>query len=79
MWQDYVITVGGIVISLSLIPAIRGEDKPPLATSIPTATVLFIFSATFVTLRLWFSAGMYVLAAGLWTTLALQQYTKRKR
>ncbi len=79
IWQDYVITIGGIIISLSLIPAIKGDDKPPLATSVPTTVVLFVFCVTFTTIRLWVSAGMYFLAACLWMTLAIQQYAKHKR
>ncbi len=63
MWQDYVLAGGTIVFNIALIPAIKGTDKPPFLTSIPTALVLYIFSFSFASLQLWFSASMQFIAA----------------
>lgn len=77
MWQDYVIAVGAIGLALALIPSIRADQKPSVFTSAPTAFVLFVFSASYASLDLWFAACTQFVGAALWTVLALQAFRTR--
>ena len=78
MWQDYIITIGLIVFSIALLPSVFGKQKPPLLTSIPTALVQFVFSVTFATLNLWFSAISQLISGILWAVIAVQVLRARK-
>jgi hypothetical protein len=79
MWQDYVFTFGALVFSIALIPALRSNEKPPIITSLPTATLLVAFAATYLTLHLWFSAIASFTNGIIWGTLAFQAYTRRNK
>ena len=79
IWQDLVFAGGASLFSIALIPTIRSNEKPPLATTVPTALALFVFSATSLTLDLFFTAVTQVISACLLSVLAVQQYTKHKR
>ncbi len=53
IWQDWVFTVGNVVMTLALIPAVTGKRyNIPLVTAIPTATGLSLFAVAFGTLEL---------------------------
>lgn len=77
MWQDFVFTIGIIVFTIALIPAIFAKQKPPLATSIPTALFQFVFMVTYTTLGLWFSGASSLLCGSLWAVLAIQRYRQK--
>ena len=78
-WQDWVISICGIIIIFSLIPTIKGEDKPALSTCIVTAIIITIVATTMLTLSLWLSAIVnYIIAVG-WYILMYQQYKKYKK
>lgn len=74
MWQDYVFTFGALVFSIALIPALRSKEKPPIITSLPTATILFVFGVTYSTLDLWLSMAASIVNGLIWGTLAQQKY-----
>jgi len=74
LWQDWVFGLGAIIFAAALIPSILGKNKPSLATSIPTGTILVVYAFTQASLSLWFAAVTSVLAAVLWFTLAVQKY-----
>lgn len=73
LWQDWVFGVGAIIFAAALVPSILGKDKPSLATSIPTGTILMVYAFTQASLSLWFAAVTSVLAGVLWFTLAIQR------
>lgn len=73
-WQDTVLMAGNIVFIFSLFPSILTKNKPSVWTSIFTATVLYIFVATYFSLGLWGSAVATLVVATLWTTLAIQKF-----
>ena len=73
-WQDWVFAVGGLIILVSLVPTIRGAQKPALATSVMTTFLVCIFTFTMATLDLWLAALMNGLTAGAWAILAYQRY-----
>ena len=79
VWQDWVISIGQIILAAALIPTIRHKDKPPLLTSITTATVIGIISCTFLTLQLWFSAGTASISSAGWFLISYQKYKQKKR
>lgn len=78
-WQDLVFSVGGWIFVISLIPTIRGKQKPELSTSLITTVVLAVFSVTYLTLGLGLSAlSMGVTTCG-WGILAYQRFKQPKK
>lgn len=73
MSPDTVFFLGSLVFMISLVPAVFAREKPPLSTSIPTGMVLAIFAATYATMAFWLSAGITMLTATFWLTLAVQK------
>lgn len=78
MWQDYVISICIAVFIIALIPSIRGTNKPELSSCLTTAAVQLVLTTTYLTLNLWYSVGTGILLLGCWSTLAFQQWQKRK-
>lgn len=71
IWQDAVLTFGGLVLAGLLVPVLRDEDAVvPRTTSIPTGSVLALIAATYVTLDLMFAAAASTASAGAWFSIA---------
>lgn len=82
IWQDWIFTIGQFIFVIALIPTIRGKDKPAFITSLITTIILYSFSFTYITLKLWGSAIFASLNATAWAILAIQKYiidTKSKK
>lgn len=73
IWQDLVFMIGGFVFAPSLIFTIKGRDKPPLKTSIPTAIVLTIYLLCYATMHFWLALISTSLTAACWYILAYQK------
>ena len=76
LWQDWVLSGGSIVFALALIPSVLSQNKPALATSLLTGTILVIFAIVYATLSLWFAAGTPTVTTSLWFVLAVQKHLK---
>lgn len=74
IWQDIVLAGGSLLFTVALIPSIRSKHKPALTTSVLTGSVLLLFTFTYATLELWFSAVSVCVNGLMWLTLALQKY-----
>lgn len=72
-WQDIVLAVGSLIFAIALIPSVISEHKPALSTSILTAAVLAVFTATYATLSLWYATTTTGLTAIIWGVLAFQK------
>jgi hypothetical protein len=73
-WQDALIAVGNFLMAAALIPSIRSRDeKPPLASSVPTAMFLTSFGVAFLTLGLWLAMAGVWSGAVCWWILAWQR------
>jgi hypothetical protein len=73
-WQDALIAFGNFVMAAALIPSIRSRaDKPPLATSVPSAVFLTSFGIAFLTLGLWLAMVGVWSGAVCWWVLAWQR------
>lgn len=72
-WQDTILAIGSLIFSIALIPSLISRHKPALITSLSTGLVLLVFSATYVSLSLWYAAGSSGLNAMLWLALAAQK------
>ncbi len=70
--------VGGFLFSIALIPAIHQEQKPPITTSLLTATVLTVFSMAMSSLDLWWGTIGTALAAVCWWILLLQRIAAKQ-
>ena len=79
IWQDILITAGTFVLSVAMIPTLRGSQKPPIASSIPTALVLASFSIAFVTMGLTASCIGAAIQSIVWSTLFIQRIKQEGR
>jgi len=73
-WQDWVFSLGGFLILASLVPTLRGEQKPALTTGVMSFVLVAIFACTMITLGLWLSAFANGLISLSWGVLALQRW-----
>lgn len=76
-WQDWVISVGNIVLAAGLIPSVLSKNKPSAWTSLAAGSVLYIFSFTFYTLTLFYSAVVVAVTASIWTILFIQKIRQK--
>jgi len=78
-WQDWVITIGQIIFIVSLIPTLKGKDKPPVSTSVPTGIVLLVFGITQYSLGLVASTFTSAILGTLWIAVGVQKYFLDKK
>lgn len=76
-WQDAVLTAGSLVFLFALVPTILGPSKPAPFTSFSTGTVLLIFSATYVTLELYFACITTAATGVAWLIILFQSLRQR--
>jgi hypothetical protein len=79
MWQDIIISAGGVFFTVALIPSLIGKNKPAVGTSVPTSIILFVMILTYASLGLWMSAVMNAVMCFLWAVLAFQQITINRK
>ena len=72
MWQDIVITTGGFIMIIALLPTVRGNNKPDRRTSIITGIILSAFSISYLSLHLWLSSVTTMVMAVMWFILYYQ-------
>ena len=73
MWQDILLSVGGFVFFLALIPSIRSKNKPSKATCALTAFFLWLYCIVYISLGLWLALVSGILSATAWTILLFQR------
>jgi len=78
MWQDVVLFIGTIFFAIALVPMLFASEKPPLITSGGTAIILFIFSATMMTIPLYATATLQSILGAMWSVLFFQKWRMRK-
>ena len=74
MWQDVIFSIGSVIFAIALLPSVFSNDKPALATSVMTGTVLVIFTITYATLGLWSTAIINGMVSTIWWVLAWQVF-----
>ena len=79
VWQDIVFATGTWIFIIALMPTIRGKEKPPLITSVPTGLVVLVYTFTFATLELWFSVVSSAALSIAWLYLGWQKHMQQKR
>jgi len=72
-WQDIVFSLGSIVFTIALIPAILERRYPPASTCVLTGVMVGVYAATDLTLELWFSAITSAISALLWIWMGVKQ------
>ncbi|MCU4741963.1 hypothetical protein [Natronoglomus mannanivorans] len=72
IWQDLVFLAGSVFSIFCLAPTLRDMDaRVPLATSLPSMTIGWVYALTFFSLGMTFS-GLGSLAAGsMWSLIAV--------
>lgn len=71
-WQDFVFLVGSMTSVLFLYPTLRdAAAQVPRATSIPSMLIGVVYSFTFFTLGMEFSAFGSFAACTMWSLIAL--------
>lgn len=81
MWQDFVFSIGSILFAAFLIPmAIDAYKGYPINkwTAGLTGLLLAVYSFTFSTLGLWYSAYTQVICAGMWILILGISIWKKK-
>jgi len=72
IWQDFVFLVGSMTSVMFLYPTLRDKaSRVPRATSIPSMLIGGIYSLTFFTLGMYFSAFGSFAACTMWSLIAL--------
>lgn len=72
MWQDFVFLAGSMLSIVFLAPTLRDADaRVPLATSMPSMGIGFVYGVTFATLGMAFSAMGAFTAGTMWSLIAL--------
>jgi len=72
-WQDLVFSLGSIVFTIALIPAIIEKRYPPMSTCITTAIMLVVYAITDATLNLWLSTIAAIMSAAIWAMMGVKQ------
>ncbi|MDE2311724.1 MAG: hypothetical protein KGJ93_01365 [Patescibacteria group bacterium] len=73
-WQDIVLSVGSWIFIAALVPSLLSKDKPPIATSLSTGSVLLVYTVVYVSLHLWLSTASTGILALAWLALGAQKY-----
>jgi len=73
-WQDWVIMIGCFVLGFALLPSILSEFKPAPATCLMSTLILFAFTISFATLKLWLSTVAEAFACMMWLILLIQTF-----
>lgn len=72
IWQDYVLLLGSLVISVILVPTLLDPRASiPRTTSVPGAVAVAMFVVGFVGLELWLTAIANVASLAFWILVAL--------
>ncbi|MFC1691442.1 hypothetical protein ACFL0W_04650 [Nanoarchaeota archaeon] len=84
IWQDIVIMIATIILSVSLVPQVyhcfkkkKGTITP--YTSVPTLIGLYVIAFSFFTLKLYFSAVVTTITGTLWLVLFIQRIVYKKK
>ncbi len=77
-YQDIILAGGTVVAVIALFPSILGKSKPAMLTSLLNGMVMVVFAGVYLTLSLWFTAGMVGLLSFLWLILAFQKHRLKK-
>jgi CHASE2 domain-containing sensor protein len=77
-WEDLVLAVAGFMFSVALVPALRGEEKPPLTSSLTTAGLLGCVGVAYAFLGLWLGLISTGLNCVAWAVLAIQRLRNRR-
>lgn len=77
-WQDIVISVAQLCFIIAMLPSIKSNDKPAVATSVMNVVLVAVIATCMLTLRLWFSAFTALTIASTWAILAVQKIRTNK-
>lgn len=71
-WRDVIMTVGGVIFFVALVPSVFGDSKPEMLTSLTTAITLTSFVIVYKSLDLHYAFITNSLAALCWWILFFQ-------
>ncbi len=78
-WQDLVLTIATVLLSLGLVPAVRsGTHKPPRTTSVISAIATGMLVVVDVSMHFWLTAAVATTSILGWAILAVQAGRLRK-
>ena len=73
MWQDIVMLLLNVGLTLPIAFMIWEEHKPPIKTSLPTALSLYALAGVQLTLELYLSSFSLFVGGAIWTVLYIQK------
>lgn len=71
-WQDVVLTIGSVILDLSLIPTLRSKHKPHALTSLLFVFVVFSMAVVYESEGWEFATATAAIGALEWTVVLLQ-------
>lgn len=74
IWQDVIIAIVVSVFTLTTIPLIRSGVRIPLLTAVPMVLGSALLVVCYITLALWLSVLIEVLATLLWAHIARRSF-----
>jgi hypothetical protein len=77
-WQDTAFSVGQLAFTLALLPSIYSNQKPDRMTCFVTASFLFLFGGSYMSLGLLWSAASANVCALAWSYLFFQKRVERR-
>lgn len=78
MWQDYVIASVVFLFTLSVWPMVRQKTIIPYSTSILMTVGAGILAFVYITMSLWFSLAVEVLATVLWAMVVWNRWVHER-
>ena len=73
VWQDAVFAIGGLALTLGVIPIIRASTPPPLLASATLVFVLSSYVVALATLGLWLATTAMVAQVAAWSVCVVQR------
>lgn len=78
MWQDYALSILGILLTVAAVPSLFAKTKPSVITSAPVAVLLSLIGFTQLTLGLYLTAVTTFGTSAMWYVLWTQRLKQLK-
>jgi len=78
-WQDVVATTAVWLSAYGLVPAMRGHEKPPLATSVISTVAMVLFTVVYISKGWWGAVASATVLTVFWAVLAFQKWRGNRR
>ena len=78
IWQDVIVMIATLGLSIAIIPTLRSASKPPLTTCIGFAICVLVIGGALVSAGLWLGGAANLVGGSLWAVVAVQILKQRR-